>query len=117
MIKKKKILIATGGTGGHVFPAYSLASHLVKNNYDVKLATDNRGFNFIKDYKNIRTIRIFSSPLIKKKLLKFISLMTIIFFFNNKVFNFFIIQPACSCTWNGRLLIFSNVYCCSNFKN
>jgi len=80
MIKKKKILIATGGTGGHVFPAYSLASHLVKNNYDVKLATDNRGFNFIKDYKDISTIRIFSSPLIKKNLLKFISSMTIIFF-------------------------------------
>ena len=23
----KKIIIATGGTGGHVFPAYSLAKH------------------------------------------------------------------------------------------
>jgi UDP-N-acetylglucosamine:LPS N-acetylglucosamine transferase len=27
---KKKILIATGGTGGHVFPAYSLANYLKK---------------------------------------------------------------------------------------
>ena len=27
---KKKILIATGGTGGHVFPAYSLAKNLIK---------------------------------------------------------------------------------------
>ena len=26
---KKKILIATGGTGGHVFPAYSLAKYLI----------------------------------------------------------------------------------------
>jgi UDP-N-acetylglucosamine:LPS N-acetylglucosamine transferase len=25
---KKKILIATGGTGGHIFPAYSLANYL-----------------------------------------------------------------------------------------
>ena len=25
---KKKILIATGGTGGHVFPGYSLANYL-----------------------------------------------------------------------------------------
>ena len=24
----KKIVIATGGTGGHVFPAYSLADHV-----------------------------------------------------------------------------------------
>ena len=27
---KVKILIATGGTGGHVFPAYSLANFLIK---------------------------------------------------------------------------------------
>ena len=27
---KKQILIATGGTGGHVFPAFSLASYLLK---------------------------------------------------------------------------------------
>ena len=32
---KKKILIATGGTGGHVFPAYSLAKYLTNNDYDV----------------------------------------------------------------------------------
>ena len=25
----KKILIATGGTGGHIFPAYSLANYLI----------------------------------------------------------------------------------------
>ena len=32
VFKKNKILIATGGTGGHVFPAYSLAKNLIKNN-------------------------------------------------------------------------------------
>jgi len=26
----KRILIATGGTGGHIFPAYSLANYLIK---------------------------------------------------------------------------------------
>ena len=26
----KKILIATGGTGGHIFPAYSLANYFLK---------------------------------------------------------------------------------------
>ena len=26
--KINKVLIATGGTGGHVFPAYGLAKHL-----------------------------------------------------------------------------------------
>ena len=33
---KKKILIATGGTGGHIFPAYSLANYLINNNFEVK---------------------------------------------------------------------------------
>ena len=42
-----KIIIATGGTGGHVFPAYSLAQYLVKKKFDVKIVTDNRGFKFL----------------------------------------------------------------------
>tara|TARA_B100001093_G_scaffold417583_1_gene408601 strand:+ start:1152 stop:2249 length:1098 start_codon:yes stop_codon:yes gene_type:complete len=80
MIKKKKILIATGGTGGHVLPAYSLASNLKKNNYNVKLITDNRGFEYLKDYKNLDIIKISSSPLIKKNSLKFLFSITIILF-------------------------------------
>ena len=36
-IKKNKIIIATGGTGGHVFPAYSLAKNFIKNNYSVEI--------------------------------------------------------------------------------
>ena len=53
MIKKKKILIATGGTGGHVFPAYSLANYLMKSNYNVELTLDYRSFHYLKDYKNL----------------------------------------------------------------
>ena len=34
---KKKIVIATGGTGGHVFPAYALANYLKTKNYDLQL--------------------------------------------------------------------------------
>ena len=37
MIKNKKILIATGGTGGHVFPAYSLANYFVKKYLQCKI--------------------------------------------------------------------------------
>ena len=63
---KKKIIIATGGTGGHVFPAYSLANHLLKKNYNVKIITDNRGLRYLKKYKNLNLIRLPSSPLNKK---------------------------------------------------
>ncbi len=72
MIKKKKILIATGGTGGHVFPAYSLANYLIENNYTVKLTVDKRGFQYLKDFKNLNLIKIPSSPLIKKGILDFL---------------------------------------------
>jgi UDP-N-acetylglucosamine--N-acetylmuramyl-(pentapeptide) pyrophosphoryl-undecaprenol N-acetylglucosamine transferase len=58
MTKKNKILIATGGTGGHVFPAYSLASYFMDQKHNVKLTTDNRGFSFLKDYKNLHLIKL-----------------------------------------------------------
>ena len=82
MIKRKKIVIATGGTGGHVFPAYSLASYLLKNNYNVKITIDERGLKYLKDYKNLHLTKIPSSPLIKKNILKItmISHSLLIFF-------------------------------------
>ena len=38
---KKKILISTGGTGGHVIPASIFFEHL-KNDFDVFLTSDDR---------------------------------------------------------------------------
>jgi UDP-N-acetylglucosamine--N-acetylmuramyl-(pentapeptide) pyrophosphoryl-undecaprenol N-acetylglucosamine transferase len=35
-MSKKKVLIAVGGTGGHVFPAASLGKELIDNNVEVK---------------------------------------------------------------------------------
>mgnify|MGYP001491272472 CR=1 FL=1 len=67
---KKKIIIATGGTGGHIFPAYSLASYLMKKDFNVKLTTDKRGEEYLKNYKNLNLIKIPSSPLIRKNILK-----------------------------------------------
>ena len=42
----KKILISTGGSGGHVVPALNLLSHL-KNEFDVCIYTDIRGAKYI----------------------------------------------------------------------
>ena len=68
---KKKILIATGGTGGHVYPAYSLAYYLKNKDYSVKISSDKRGLKYLKDYKNFKVVEIPSSPLIKDNLFKF----------------------------------------------
>ena len=51
----KKILISTGGSGGHVVPALNLYEHL-KNNFDVKIYTDVRGAKYIP--KNISKKKI-----------------------------------------------------------
>ena len=45
---KKKILISTGGSGGHVVPALNLYNHL-KNEFDVLLYTDVRGKRYIPE--------------------------------------------------------------------
>jgi len=77
---KKQILIATGGTGGHVFPAFSLASYLLKKNYKVKLISDKRGLNYLSDCKNLNLIKISSSPLIRKNIFIFLFSSSIIFY-------------------------------------
>jgi UDP-N-acetylglucosamine--N-acetylmuramyl-(pentapeptide) pyrophosphoryl-undecaprenol N-acetylglucosamine transferase len=43
---KNKILISTGGSGGHVVPAITIHDHL-KNKYDVIISTDLRGFKYL----------------------------------------------------------------------
>lgn len=44
-----KIWIATGGTGGHVFPALSVATELVKRGYSVTISADGRVKRMVKD--------------------------------------------------------------------
>ena len=45
---QKKILISTGGSGGHVIPATILYEHL-KDQSDVLITTDKRGAKFLKE--------------------------------------------------------------------
>ena len=43
---KKKILISTGGSGGHVMPAITIYDHL-KTEYDILISTDLRGLKYL----------------------------------------------------------------------
>jgi UDP-N-acetylglucosamine--N-acetylmuramyl-(pentapeptide) pyrophosphoryl-undecaprenol N-acetylglucosamine transferase len=51
---KKKILITTGGSGGHVLPALTIYDHL-KTEYDMLISSDQRGLKYfeIEKYKPI----------------------------------------------------------------
>ncbi len=68
----KKIIISTGGTGGHVVPAQVLYEHLVDEN-EVIIVSDKRGINYLNKNK-YKTIEI-DVPKISKNLIKFLPIM------------------------------------------
>tara|TARA_B100002051_G_C16673527_1_gene605840 strand:- start:33 stop:1121 length:1089 start_codon:yes stop_codon:yes gene_type:complete len=91
----KKILIATGGTGGHVFPAYGLAEYLKKKEFYVEVLTDKRGLKFIKNFKDLK-LKIISSETIFKKnpLAVILSFFKIITAFFQSILILFKLKPA-----------------------
>ncbi|XOJ72892.1 UDP-N-acetylglucosamine--N-acetylmuramyl-(pentapeptide) pyrophosphoryl-undecaprenol N-acetylglucosamine transferase [Candidatus Pelagibacter sp. Uisw_114] len=62
----KKILISTGGSGGHVIPATIIYKHL-ESNFDVSMTSDFRGLEFLK--KDEYNLKIFNVRPISKNLL------------------------------------------------
>jgi UDP-N-acetylglucosamine--N-acetylmuramyl-(pentapeptide) pyrophosphoryl-undecaprenol N-acetylglucosamine transferase len=62
----KKILISTGGSGGHVIPATIIYKHL-ENNFDVSITSDFRGVKFLN--KDEYNLKIFNVKPISKNLL------------------------------------------------
>ena len=83
----KKILICTGGTGGHIFPAISLTQYLEKKKFNVDLITDYRAKRFINNL-NLRNITFINvqTPTGKKGLGLIYSLFLIFFSFLYSVF-------------------------------
>ena len=61
----KKILISTGGSGGHVIPSLSIYDHL-KKEFNVCLVTDRRGSKFIDE--NLYKFDIVDVPNISSKI-------------------------------------------------
>ncbi len=79
MTKKiNKVLIATGGTGGHVFPAYGLAKHLIDKKFHVELISDERGNKYLEKFKDVKISIINTSTVYNKNIIqKFISSLVI----------------------------------------
>lgn len=52
------VMLAAGGTGGHMFPAEALARELLKRDINVCLVTDPRGGQFSPDMLDVPVVRI-----------------------------------------------------------
>ena len=63
---RPRVLLAAGGTGGHLFPAYALAEELRRRNYHVDLATDMRGDRYGTGFPARKIHRIPSATLASK---------------------------------------------------
>lgn len=62
MTKKKPLLvIAAGGTGGHMFPAQALAEAMLARGWRVKLSTDARGARYAGGFPEAVSIEVRSS--------------------------------------------------------
>ena len=73
----KKILISTGGTGGHVIPALTLYDHY-KETFDTYITSDKRGLKFINTNKYPCNV-IDTPQILKNKLMLPINLILLIF--------------------------------------
>ena len=86
----KKILITTGGTGGHVIPAEIIGEHL-RDSCEVYFSTDKRGLKYFTSSENknviINTPKINFSFILPFKLIKilYLTLQSIIFLKKQKI--------------------------------
>ena len=79
--KLKKIIIATGGTGGHVLPADSLAKHFIDSKkINVEIISDKRGLKYLQDYHDVKIIQITSSTISTKNIFQLLFSILIIFY-------------------------------------
>ena len=65
----KKIIFSSGGTGGHVFPSIAIMNYFSKIGYDVLFVTDERGYNFLKNFE-LKTHILNTETLANKNLFK-----------------------------------------------
>ena len=58
MDKKPLLIMAAGGTGGHMFPAQALSEEMLQRGWRVKLSTDARGNRYVGGYSHAVRVEV-----------------------------------------------------------
>ena len=109
---KGKILISTGGSGGHVIPAVTMCDHL-KSNYDILISSDIRGLKYLDN--ETYNILVVDTPKLNKLILLPISILKV-FFFNSKIFVFIKKRKNSNSNFYRWLYVFTIMYSCKNVE-
>src|SRR6185369_2859546 len=62
-VSTRSVMLAAGGTGGHLFPAFALAQELGRRTIPVDLVTDRRGDRYGADFPARAVYRVPSGTL------------------------------------------------------
>ena len=64
---RKSIILAAGGSGGHVFPAQAIAENFVAKNWSVFFISDKRGLEFSKNFPTFIKLSMGQNQLVTLK--------------------------------------------------
>ena len=114
-MKKNKILIITGGTGGHVIPAINFFNYLKNNSNNVFLVTDNRGYQYISNTDKKNILKIHSSHLTGNISFKLLGLIKLLIGFLQSLIIFIKLRPKTIISF-GSYASFAPLICFVLFK-
>ena len=110
-IANKIIMIATGGTGGHVFPAQAVAEKLQKENYNLHLICDKRAKKYLDGiFCDIDKTIILSSNLRHNLISKIFNLVLILISSIKIMWKFFFNRPKVVISFGGYTTIPASLY-------
>ena len=75
------LVLAAGGTGGHMFPAQALAEEMISSGWQVKLSTDRRGARYANNFPSGVDVSIIKSATFSgASIIRTVLVPTIIFY-------------------------------------
>jgi UDP-N-acetylglucosamine--N-acetylmuramyl-(pentapeptide) pyrophosphoryl-undecaprenol N-acetylglucosamine transferase len=77
-VNRRSVLLAAGGTGGHLFPAFALAQELARRSIVVDLVTDMRGESYGGDFPARAVYRVPAATLTQRRLVAALATATLL---------------------------------------